>query len=291
MSGSAPPASDPDGPEGVETAPRTPTARGWWWLLAALGALAVLILLVAEPWSVETEPTPTQTYVPTPTQTAPSPSPSPSISVAPPGSDAVFDATTSLGLFVTAADLVADVPAADPGVEERITSGQKGWGLPVGTVVEPDSCVLAVTVVAAPPAFYDVRSWGNEAMDFQQEVTVLTDPAAAREAFRELVTTIDACPTYREVDTGVEGTSWTAQPAIEGQGVYPSIVLEVDRTVGGTTIPAYEGQMLVGNTIVSWTAQALSGGTSETALATLGDPESLSAMVQGRAQLAVRALG
>ena len=49
--------------------------------------------------------------------------------------------------------------------------------------------------------------------------------------------------------------------------------------------------MLVGNTIVSWTAQALSTGPPETSLATLGDPESLSAMVQGRAQLAVRALG
>ena len=146
--------------------------------------------------------------------------------------------------------------------------------------------MLAVTVVAAPPAFYDVRSWGNEAMDFQQEVTVLTDPAAAREAFRELVTTIDACPTYREVDTGVEGTSWTAQPAIEGQGVYPSIVLEVDRTTGGTTIPAYEGQMLVGNTIVSWTAQALSGGTSETALATLAELR----VYQGRTEEAERLL-
>ena len=120
---------------------------------------------------------------------------------------------------------------------------------------------------------------------------MLPDPAAAREAFRELVTTIDACPTYREVSTGIDGPQWTAQPAIEGQGVYPSIVLEIDRTAAGTTVPGYQGQMLVGNTVVSWTAQALSTGTRDAALATLGDPESLSTMVQGRAQLAVRALG
>ena len=93
------------------------------------------------------------------------------------------------------------------------------------------------------------------------------------------------------MDNGVDGAQWTAQPAIEGQGVYPSVVLEIDRTVGGTTVAGYQGQMLVGNTIVSWTAHALSTAAQQAALATLGIPASLSAMVQGRAQLAVRALG
>ncbi|WP_028047691.1 hypothetical protein [Cellulomonas sp. URHE0023] len=286
MSGSAPPSPSSDGTEGSR---RRPPAHGWWWLAVAVGAFALLVLLVAEPWSVETEPIPTAVASPTPSD-LPS-APTPSVSVAPPGSDAAFDATTSMGLFVTAADLVADVPAAETGVDELVASGQVPWGLPTGTVVEPVTCVLAVTVVAEPPSFYDVRRWGNTAMDFEQEVTVLPDPAAAREAFRELVTTIDACPSYREVTTGVESAFWTAQPAIEGQGVYPSVVLQVDRTSAGSTVPAYQGQMLVGNTIVSWTAQTFSTGTREDGLATLGDPESLSAMVQERAQLAVRALG
>jgi hypothetical protein len=282
VSGSTPPA--PDG-----SPPGRHTSRAWWWLVGAVAGLGLLVLFVAEPWSVQTEPTPTAAVSPTPTVRPPSATPS--VSVAPPGSDAVFDATSSLGLFVTASDLVSDVPAAKPGVDELVTSGQVPWGLPLGTVVEPDTCVLAVTVVSRPPSFYDVRRWGNPGLDFAQQVTVLPDPAAAREAFRELVTTIDACPTYHEVSTGVEGAQWTAQPAIEGQGVYPSVVLELDRTSAGSTVPGYQGQMLVGNTIVSWTAQALTAGPREISLATLGDPESLSAMVQGRAQLAVRALG
>ena len=285
MSGTAP----PPGPDGADRPGRTTSSHGWWWLALAVAALALVVLLVAEPWSIQTEPVPTAAASPTPT--AIQPSATPSVSVAPPGSDAVFDATTSLGLFVTASDLVDDVPAAKPGVDELVTSGQVPWGLPPGTVVEPAACVLAVTVVGQPPSFYDVRRWGNPAMDFEQGVTVLPDPAAAREAFRELVTTIDGCPTYREVNAGVEGAQWTARPAIEGQGVYPSVVLEVDRTSAGLTVPGYRGEMLVGNTIVSWTAQALTAGPTDAALATLGDPESLSTMVQGRAQLAVRALG
>ncbi|WP_028048881.1 hypothetical protein [Cellulomonas sp. URHD0024] len=288
MSGST---SLPADPEGADPSRVPPPARGWWWLVGALAAFALLILLVAEPWSVQTEPTPTEPALSSPSATLPQPSATPSVSVAPPGSTEIFDATTSLGLFVTAADLVEDVPAAKPGVDELVTSGQVPWGLPAGTVVEPASCVLAVTVVGSPPSFFDVRGWGNPGMDFRQSVTVLPDPAAAQEAFRELVTTIDACPTYREIADGVDGAHWAAQPAIEGQGVYPSVVLRIDRTVDGTTVPGYQGRMLVGNTIVSWTAQALSAETPQAALATLGDPASLSAMVQGRAQLAVRALG
>ena len=173
-----------------------------------------------------------------------------------------------------------------------MSSGQVPWGLPAGTVVEPATCVLAVTVVGQPPSFYDVRRWGNAAMDFEQEVTVLPDPAAAREAFRELVTTIDACPTYREVNDRGRGRAVDRPAGHRGAGRLP--VDRARRSTGrprGTTVPGYQGQMLVGNTIVSWTAQALATGTTDAALATLGDPESLSTMVQGRAQLAVRALG
>jgi len=264
-------------------------------LLVAVTAIALVTFLVAQPWTpVETEPSPTVTSVPTASVPA-VPSATPSVSVEPPGADAMFDASTAPGLFVTESDLVADVPAASSGVEPRIVAGSLPWGLTDGAQVEPDSCALAVTVVATPPTWFDARSWFNDAMEFQQEVVLLPDPAAARDAFRELVTTVDACPEYTYAAPDFEGAQVTADPAIEGQGVYPSIVLQQSILVEGNAVPGYAGHMLVGNTIVSWTAQATAGtetdADTDAALATLGDPESLSAMVQDRAQLAVRALG
>ena len=119
----------------------------------------------------------------------------------------------------------------------------------------------------------------------------MPDPAAAREAFRALVTTVDACPEYSQVNPDVDGATWTAEPAIEGQGVYPSIVQEITHSAEGSEVPGYRGHMLVGNAIVTWTAEALADGDRDAALATLGDAASLSAMVQDRAQAAVRSLG
>ena len=128
----------------------------------AVAAIALVTLLVAEPWTpVETEPTPTVTFVPTPSE-PPEPSPTPTVSVAPPGADAVFDGQTAPGLFVTAADLVADVPAAKPGVDPGILTGELAWGLPEGTTVDPATCTLAVTVVATAPSWFDARSWHND---------------------------------------------------------------------------------------------------------------------------------
>jgi hypothetical protein len=260
---------------------------GWWWLIVAVLAIALVTALVAQPWApVETEPTPTLTVTePTEAPTTQSPS------VPPPGSDAVFDPSTALGLFVTSADLLADVPAAEPEIAQELTSGQLPWGLPMGATVDPPECTTAVTVVATPPAWFDALSWGNDAMWFEQEVVLLPDPAAARDAFRALVTTVDACPEYSQVNPGYDSPTWMAEPAIEGQGVYPSIVQEITHSAEGSDIPGYRGHMLVGNTIVTWTAEAFAEGDRDVALATLGDPESLSAMVQDRAQSAVRSLG
>lgn len=290
MSGSAPQPVDPGtggGPQGG-TPPRP--RRGWWWLLFALLALALVTALVSQPWEpVVTEPAPSTT-VTVPSPTTPS-TPSPSVSIGPPGADAVFDPTTAAPLFVTPEELATDVPAAEPGVQPLITSGQRTWGLPAGSTVDPAECLTAVTVVATPPSWFDTRLWGNSAMSFEQEVILLPDPAAAREAFRELVTTVDACPKYSQVNEGIDGATWTAEPAIEGQGVYPSIVQEITQSAEGTSQPAYRGHMLVGNAIVTWTAESLATIDPDAALATLGDPTSLSAMVQGRAQTAVQALG
>ncbi|KQR10513.1 sensor domain-containing protein [Cellulomonas sp. Leaf334] len=262
---------------------------GWWWLLVAVLAIALVTALVAQPWApVETEPSPTGTVTvtePTVEPTTQSPS------VPPPGSEAMFDGTTAQALFVTPAELVEDVPAAEPEVQPLITSGQLPWGLPAGSTVEPPECTVAVTVVATAPTWFDALMWGNDAMSFEQEVVLLPDPAAAREAFRALVTAVDACPEYSQVNPDIDGATWTAEPAIEGQGVYPSIVQEIVHFAEGSEVPGYRGHLLVGNTIVTWTAEALAPGEPDEARATLGDAASLSAMVQDRAQSAVGALG
>jgi hypothetical protein len=273
---------------GSAPSPGTGRSRaGWWWLLVAVVAIALVTALVAQPWQpVETEPTPTATVtLPTAVPTTDSPS------VAPPGSDAVFDASTAPGLFVTPAELVEDVPAAEPEVEQQIPSGEMPWGLPPGSTIDPPECTLAATVVYTPPAWFDALMWGNDDLSFEQEVVLMADPAAAREAFRALVTTVDACPEYSQVNTDVDGATWSAEPAIEGQGVYPSIVQEITHSAEGSEVPGYRGHMLVGNAIVTWTAEALGGDDRDAALATLGDPASLSAMIQDRAQSAVQSLG
>lgn len=287
--GTAPDGGPPDRPsEGTD--PRARRSRGWWWLLA-VAAVAVVVLLVVRPWAgAAPVPAPSGDSSTTAASSPPSPSPSPTVSVVPPAEEAVFDATTLESLFVTTADLETDVPAARPGME-RLDQGQMVWGLPEGSTIEPPSCTTAVTVVAEPPAAYGGRYWANDATTFEQHVTVLPDPATARQAFAQLVTTVDACPTYSQVNPGIDGGTITADAAIEGQGVYPSIVQPIVQTAEGNEIPAYLGHLLVGNAIVTWTASALAGGDAQGALDTLGDPETLDTMVQHRAQEAVLALG
>ena len=281
MSGSAPQ---------LDPAPGPGRSRpGWWWLVVAVVAIGLVTALVAQPWApVETEPTPTVTVTVPATTPAPS---APPPSVAPPAADAIFDATTAPTLFVTTEDLLDDVPAADPDLEELITSGQLSWGLPEGSTIEPAECTVAATVVATPPPWYDALKWGNERLSFVQEVLLLPDAAAARDVFRQLVTTVDACPEYSQVNPGMDGGTWQVEPALEGQGVYPSIVQETTHIAEGSEVPGYRGHLLVGNAIVSWTAEAIGPEGREAALSTLGDQDSLSSMVQGRVKAAVADLG
>ncbi|WP_315094976.1 hypothetical protein [uncultured Cellulomonas sp.] len=288
MSGSAPPLDPVPGRASRSGRSR----RVWWWLLVAILVVAGVTALAVRPWEpVETEPPPTATLTDVPTAAPTTPSAPSSSSPAVPGADAVFDATTAPALFVSSDDLLADVPAAEPVVEQRITSGQMPWGLPVGSTVDPPACTVALTVVPAAPPWYDALLWGNETLSFEQEVLLLADPTAARDAFRQLVTAVDACPQYSQQNPGMDGATWIAEPAIEGQGVFPSIVQEMTHSAEGYDVPGYRGHTLVGNAIVTWTAEALTVGDRQAALATLGDPTGLSAMVQERAQAAVKALG
>ncbi|MCC2334794.1 hypothetical protein [Cellulomonas wangsupingiae] len=298
MSGTAPqPSRAPGTPETDDAGDDFPDlrrrgARGGWWLLVVV-VVAVVVLLVTQPWAGdEPVPVPTPSVVPdAPTpETEPSADPSASSTAAPaPGAGAVFDAATAPSLFVTATDLENDVPAG-AGVTRSVEPGTSAWGLPAGTSVDPSSCTAAVTVLEAPPSVYDATSWANDELRFQQDVVLLPDAQTAREAFRALVTVVDECPRYALVDAAGDGTTWTAEPALEGQSVFPAIVQDVTAQTAGDTTQQTTGHVLVGNAILTWTATALTAGDREAARAVVGQPEDLTVMVEERALAAVRAL-
>ena len=280
----------PDGDAWDEDGPR-PRARGrgWWWLVVVL-VVAVVVLLAGRPWATD-GPVPTPTPTPTATDdVTPTPTPTPSATpVTVPGADAVFDATTAATLFVTAADLTDGIPAA-AGVTRTIEPGTVAWGLPAGSTVEPASCRSAVTVVELPPAHFDATTWANDELTFEQDVVVLLDAAAARAAFRALVTVVDECPRYMRVDAEGGGVTWNADPALEGQGVLPAIVQDVTEQRAGDTEQQTTGHVLVGNAILTWTATAQGASDRQEAQAVVGEPADLSMMVEERALAAVRAL-
>lgn len=294
MAGTQPQPFGPDAPTDAFDG----RSRWWWWIVVVAGA-AVVVLLVLQPWSEhQTEPPATgspssASDVPTgPSSTSSTTAAPPATAVPVPGAKAVFDEDSVGTLFVTDADLAAAAPAAADGVLPGIGPGELTWGLPEGSAIDPESCTTAVTIVAEEPDAFDARSSANDKLSWEQRVTVLADGDAARDAFRDLVTTVDACPTYAQINLGIDGSRWTAEPAVEGLGSYPSIVQEITQDSEGQTLPAYRGHMLVGNTIVTWTATSLdTGANQDAALATLGDPSSLDAMVQARAQQAVEGLG
>ena len=181
-------------------------------------------------------------------------------------------------------------PAAAPTGSPRPTSTEPsvappGWGLPPGGSIVPASCQVARTVVATAPPGYEARDWvGGTAFSLRQEVTLLATPTDARRAFASLVGTVDACATYTEVTPGVGVGRWVTLPAVEGDGLYPSIVQQVrfDQTA---TRNGYRGHLLVGNAIVTWTAWTTDG------IDTIGPPDSLAAIMQDRALAAVQAAG
>ncbi|GHS88962.1 hypothetical protein AGMMS50218_14070 [Actinomycetota bacterium] len=287
-----------DGPGGGAAAgpgqPAGPVrARRWpWWLLAVL-LVGGALLIAAQPWANDGQAAPPLPVPTTPATTSPTTGPSapaPTPSARPTATPPVFDESTMSALFLTADDIVDGVPDASGGVTAGIGTGELPWGLPEGSSVDPASCTTAVTVVAQAPAAFDARSWSNDLVDVQQRVTVLVDPGAAREAFRELVATVDACPEYTQVNPGMDGSTWTAEPALEALGRFPSLAQETVQTGEGRQTAQLHGHMLVGNAIVTWTASALTSDGSPSALDGIGTPASLDALVQARAEQAVQSL-
>ncbi|GAA4627141.1 sensor domain-containing protein [Cellulomonas oligotrophica] len=305
--------TDP-GPSSLEPARGAPEdgewpAHGWrahsrggtWVLVLVLLALLVLGVGVTQPWNTGDAAPP-----PVTTATAPDPStgtPTPAATL--PGDGASFDEDTLGSLLLTRRDVEGALPGAADGVRRTVEPGDLAWGLPDGAAVTPPACTVALSVVGRAPDAYDAQWWENDALEVTQEVVVLGSQQSARDAFRELVTAVDACPRYVLADAPDEapqGASpspttaaatqrsvWTTEPAIEGRGVYPGIVQEATVDDGDDVRAQYRGYVLVGNALVSWTATALDPEAVEDPPAVLGDPVEVSAVVQERARSAVAA--
>lgn len=296
---------------GSSAAPPRDAGRGRprvpWWVLFVVLAAAV-VALAWQPWASGgasvAAPTPALSSagplpvpVPSPSATddaaVPSVPPSPdstltstsnTVPTAPPptfpGSATAFDEAGALELFVTADQLASTILAAADGV---VPVAAPGWGLPTGSVVTPGPCLVARTIVTRAPVGFVARQWTGAGLTYEEQVALLGDPTAARAAFATLVGQVDACPQYTQ--SGAGGGTWTTQPAVEGQGLYPSIVQQVAFEGSGRQTEGFRGHLLVGNAIVTWTT--LTAGDLEG----LGAVEDLSAIVQDRALAAVRASG
>ncbi len=289
-------------PPRADETPSPPRAVGWWWLLGAFVVLGAA-LLAWRPWD-GAPPVALPTTSPTPEVTAPepsrSPAPLPSLSPSPtltstsnlepgptpPGQDTVFDLAGAQALFVTAEQVSSVLPDGVGPVAEPTTPGEPAgtWGLGGGTVI-PASCLVARTVVGQQPPGYAVRDLAGGGLDYRQEVTLLDTTTTARREFATLVGTVDACAVYTEVDASGLPSRWTTQPAIEGEGLYPSIVQQVQLDATSGTTNGWRGHLLVGNAIVTWTAWTADD------IDTLGPPDGLAGIVQDRALAAVRAAG
>lgn len=267
----------------------------WWPLL--IGAVVVLaaVLVAWRPWA-DGAPA---VGAPTGSAGAPTPSPFPTeltpdpdvtspadgqVLPTAPGAGTVFDVAAAQELFVSAEQIAGALPSDAPTLAPTKDPAPR-WGLPNGATVVPARCLVARTVVTAKPAGYMARSWAGGDLTYRQEVTLLPGAEQARHAFATLVGTVDACAQYTEVDPGGGQGRWTTQPAIEGQGLYPSIVQAVTLEQKTATTNGYRGHLLVGNAIVTWTAW--STGSADA----LGQPDDLSAILQDRALAAVRAAG
>jgi hypothetical protein len=267
-----------------------------WWIVAVVVVLGGAVAST-QPWAAERPPGASDGRtsiastaggdVTSSAGATPTPTPAATARPQPP----VFDATTLALLFVSPEELVGTIPAAAAGLAPAITSGQLARGLPAGSTIEPASCSVASTVVAEPPAAFDARSWSGTVVELVQRVTVLPDVPSAEAAFRLLVTTVDACPVYSQVNPGVAGSTTTASPATEAQGAYPSLVQRTELSAGGVVEPQLHGHMLVGNAIVTWTASALPQNGAQADASVLGSGARIDAMFQVVAARAASALG
>lgn len=268
--------------DGDAPAPMRRSARRWRWVVAVLVLLVGAVLLV-QAWGAGDGGAPPGVSDSGAGLVSPAPS-------APPTAPS-FDAADLGTLFVTAGDLEDAVPAAADGIEALTLGDEASWGLSPGMSVSPAECLVAATVVAQPPVEYAVRAWGGAEVVFEQQVTLLASAEAAEDAFRTLVTVVDACPEYSLLGPEGESALVRTSPAIEDQGFFPSLAqrAEVARADASTQAQV-RGHLLVGNAILTWTASTPADGDADKARERLGAEATLDAMVQARARAAAVAL-
>ncbi|MGV8977299.1 MAG: hypothetical protein ACOH17_04580 [Cellulomonas sp.] len=266
-----------------------------WWTAAAAVVVFAGAVATTQPWAAERppgagdEPTSLALTASGEATSTPAMTPSPTATARP--LPPVFDATTLALLFASPQDVVGAIPAAATGLTPASTSGQVGWGLPAGSTIEPATCTVASTVVTEPPAAFDARSWSGTLVELTQQITVLPDVPSAEAVFRLLVTAVDACGVYSQVNDGVMAATTTASPATEAQGVYPSLVQRAELSAAGVIEPQLHGHMLVGNAIVTWTVSALPQNGAQADASVLGSGGKVDAMFQSVAARAAATLG
>lgn len=268
----------------VDPVTRRPRRARRWpaWVAGALLVLAGASTLAARPWA-SAEPLP----FPSPPLTASTEPATALPSVLPTVVAPQFDATTATGLFLTRPELEDTLPSEDALSASPVLPW--AWGIPEGSRVEPARCTVARTVVTTPPVAYHVRGWNGGAVQVRQEVLVVADQAAAADAFRTLVVTLDSCPEYAQLGPGT-GASWVGEPAAESRGRFPSLWQELRRTAEGTTTPGYRGHLLVGNAIVTWSVEVVGDVDPGDVESRAGEGAALDELVQRRAAQAVAEL-
>lgn len=257
-------------------------ARFWPWLLLLVVALGVAVLLAWRPWAAdgaEPDAAPTGDATATGT-TAPA---TPTSSGAPSAGSGAFDGESATALFLTDAELAEAVPAA-AGLA-LADAEEARWGLPARSAVEPPGCTPAVTVVEQQPDAFLRRFASGEAVTVIQSVAVLPDAAAAGAAFDALVGTLADCPEYQQVNPGVDGGAWVAEPPVTERGAVSTTVRRLTLSAEGATSPEVEVTALAGNALVTTTVSGVDPAAEPAA------PEALARVARAAAERALTTLG
>lgn len=230
-------------------------SRFWPWLLVLVLALTVGVLLAWRPWTSTAAAGPGDGTTTATSEPSTAPSATAPTSAAPAG----FDEGTADTLFFTDAELAEAVPLAAGQALADVEDPM--WGLPPGSAVAPPACTPAVTTVQQQPGVFLRRFVSVEAVTVVQSVDVLADAGVAAEAFDLLVRTLGACDAYEQMNPGIDGGAWTADPPTTDDGPVPTVVRRLMLTAEGTTSPEVEVTALAGNALVTTTVSGVDPAT------------------------------
>ena len=178
-------------------------------------------------------------------------------SVAPPGADACSTRPRHPACSSRRRSCVADVPAAEPGGAAADHVRAAAVGPAGGLDGRPAGVHGGRHRRRHPPAWFDALMWGNDAMSFEQEVVLLPDPRRGARGVPRAGDDRRRLPGVQPGEPGHRRRHLDRRAGDRGAGRVP-----VDRAGDhalrrGERDPGVPGHMLVGNTIVTWTAEAL----------------------------------